>query len=82
MKGIVEFANPKKGFIAVMTENGDYSIVEVVDFYFPEIESVLYGQLESLGEGRLKCLDDGVEFDVFIQDIYSGLNNARKMVFS
>ncbi|AMX00403.1 hypothetical protein [Rummeliibacillus stabekisii] len=72
MKGIVEYANKKKGFIAVMTENDDYSIVEVIDSYVPEIGSTLYGELENLGAERLKCLDDGVEFDVIIQDIHSG----------
>ncbi|MEK4091736.1 hypothetical protein [Viridibacillus sp. FSL H8-0110] len=82
MKGVVEFANAKKGFVAVMTENHEYSIVEIVDFYFPEIGVTLYGELESLGGGRLKCLNDGAEFDVFIQDIHSGLTNAKRMLFS
>lgn len=81
MKGIVEFVNVNKGFVAVMTENHDYSIVEIVDSYFPEIEAIVYGNLENLGGETLKCIDDGVEFDVFIQDIHSNLNNAKSMLF-
>ncbi|WP_299514796.1 hypothetical protein [uncultured Rummeliibacillus sp.] len=82
MKGIVEFVNVNKGFVAVMTENHDYSIVEIVDSYVPEIEAIVYGNLENLGGETLKCIDDGVEFDVFIQDIHSNLNNAKRILFN
>lgn len=80
MRGIVEMTYPAKGVIAVKTENDEFSVVEVIDSYFPELGSIVSGPLEELGEETLKCLNDGIEFDVCIQDIHSSHLNAKQML--
>lgn len=80
MRGRVEMINQLKGFIAVKTENNDYSVVEVIDSYFPELGAIVLGALNGLGGETLRCLDNQIEFEVFIQEIYSDYTNAKRML--
>lgn len=82
MRGRVEMINSSKGFLAVKTENNEFSVVEVIDSYCPELGAVVSGPLEELGGETLKCLDDGMEFDVYIQDIHSNYSNAKRMLMA
>ncbi|QTB21567.1 hypothetical protein J1907_17735 [Lysinibacillus sphaericus] len=80
MRGRVEMINLSKGFIAVRTENDEFSVVEILDSYCPELGAILIGPLEELGGETLKCIDDSTEFDVYIQDIHSNYSNAKSML--
>lgn len=80
MRGRVEMINPTKGFIAIRTENDEFSVVEIVDSYCPELGAIVSGPLEELGGESLKCLDDSMKFDVYIQDIHSNYSNAKRML--
>ena len=82
VRGRVEMINPTKGFIAVKTENNEFSVVEVIDSYCPELGAIVSGKLEELGGEILKCLDDGMIFDVYIQDIHSSHSNAKQMLMA
>lgn len=80
MRGRIEMINPHKGFVAVRTESNEFSVVEIIDSYFPEIGAIVSVHLEELGGETLKCLDDGITFDVYIQDIHSTYANAKMML--
>lgn len=80
MRGRVEMINPTNNFIAIRTENEEFSVIEVLDSYCPELGAVILGALNELGEGTLKCLSDNTEFDAYIQDIHSNYLNAKRLL--
>ncbi|WP_019420170.1 hypothetical protein [Paenibacillus sp. OSY-SE] len=80
MKGIVAMINSKKGFLAVRTPSNEYSIVEVLEMELPELGDIISGNLESLGSETLVNLTQGIEIDVFIQEIYTNKASAIRIL--
>lgn len=77
VKGKVYMINPDKGWVAILTENNTFSIVEILEMTLPELGDIVQGDLESLGEETLYNINQQEEIDVFIQDIYADEKNAR-----
>lgn len=82
MKGKVTIINTAKGVIGVETENNEYSVIEILGSYCPELGDIVSGPLEELGGETLKCLSDGIKFDVYIQDIHASYSLAKQMIIN
>ena len=80
MKGTIELIGPKRVMVGVRTENDDYSVLELIGGYDPEIGDVLTGNLYSLGGETILNMTQDESWDVFIQDIYGSRNSAFKML--
>lgn len=80
MKGTIELIGPKRIMIGVRTENDDYSVLELLGGFDPEVGDILEGNLNSLGSERIINLTQRESCDVFIQDIYGSRNTALKIV--
>ncbi|TGL59508.1 hypothetical protein [Leptospira sarikeiensis] len=75
MKGIVEAISKINGFLAVKTEFGEYSIVEVLSGISIEVGDKISGNLESLG-GEDLLHESGEVFGGFIQDYHCDQQRA------
>lgn len=81
MKGQIRFINARKGFFGVCIEEGDYSVIELVDTCMIENGDIVSGNLHSLGSETLINITQNHSMSVFIQDIYSSERNAQAMVY-
>jgi len=70
MKGTIELISPHQGMISVRTETDEFSILELVGGYSPEIGDVIIGDLESLGGETVNNVTQGESWDVHIQAIH------------
>lgn len=69
MKGIVDCTNEQKGIVAVLTDDGDYSIVEPLGAGgFDLGDEVFWVEQLPLGEGVVRNLTRGGFCSVFFQD--------------
>jgi len=80
MKGTITTINHRTGFHAVLTEEGDITVFELVDAAQPEIGDAISGALDSLGSETLKNLSQGASFDVFIQDAHCSDSRAKHLL--
>ncbi|MBO8169332.1 MAG: hypothetical protein H0Z35_09145 [Thermoanaerobacteraceae bacterium] len=80
MKGTVAIINHKIGWIAVLTENNNFTIAEVLEYSLPELGDIISGNLESLGSETFYNNTKEEEFDVFVQDIYADFTQAKKQL--
>jgi hypothetical protein len=80
MKGTIEIISPRQAMVAVRTENGDFSILELLGGYNPELDDELSGQLENLGGEKVRNLTQKENWEVFIQDIYGSKETAKKLM--
>lgn len=80
MKGTIDLIGPTRIMIGVRTENNDYSVLELLGGYVPEVGDILKGNLDSLGGETIQNLTQNESWDVFIQDIYGSKNSALTML--
>ena len=80
MRGVIELINERQGMIAVRTEHDEYSVLELLGGYSPEIGDVISGNLENLGGESVKNITQGEAWDVFIQDIHGSKQTALTMI--
>lgn len=80
MRGTIEMINPKKGMIAVRTEDDEYSVLELLGGYSPEIGDILSGELENLGGEDVKNISQNEIWSVYIQDIHGTKSLAKRMI--
>jgi exosome complex RNA-binding protein Rrp4 len=80
MKGTIELIGPKQVMIGVRTENDDFSVLELLGGYSPEIGDVISGALDDLGSEEVENLTQMETWDVYIQDIYGSKDSAWKLV--
>lgn len=70
MQGTIKFINHKRGLVAVQTENGDFTVFELLGGYTVELGDVISGDLETHAGETLKNLTQDEEMDVFIEDYF------------
>jgi len=80
MRGTIKLINNKKGFIAVLTEEEEYSIIELQRDYSPEVDDVVSGDLEGLGGETIRNETQKQDWSVFIQDIHASRMMAIKEI--
>lgn len=68
------------GFIAVYTENEDYSVIELLGGYDIEMGHVLSGELESLGSEEIMNVSTQEPMDVIIQDCHASAQRAHNLL--
>ena len=66
--------------VGVRTENGTFSVLELVGGYSPEMGDVLSGALENLGGEEVLNITQGETWDVFIQSILESKDSAWELV--
>ncbi len=71
MKGKITKINSRKGFVAILTENNDYTVIEILGNYYLEVGDIIKGNLDSLGRESLYNVSQDEEIDVFVQEIYA-----------
>ena len=76
MKGTTELISPNEAMIGVRTENGGFSVLELIGGYSPNLGDVISGNLEQLGGEEVSNLTQGEKWDVFIQDILGSKESA------
>lgn len=79
MTGVVEMVSAANGFVAVRTENDEYSIVELLGADV-EVGDTVSGKLEHLGGEILVLQRTGERISVFIQDIHATAKGARRLL--
>lgn len=80
MKGVIELIGSRHVMIGVRTDNDDYSVLELLGSYEPEVGDVLSGALENLGGEKIMNITQGETWDVFIQDILGSKESACQLV--
>lgn len=69
MKGTVKFINEQRGMVAVLTEDGDYSIFELVSGDSVEVgDQVRWEDDTALGHEVLSNLSQRSKFEVYSQN--------------
>ncbi|MCE5249416.1 hypothetical protein LLG96_04265 [bacterium] len=81
MKGIIEFIDFNQALIAVRTEHDEFSLIELLGGYSPEIGDNLSGNLENLGGETLNNITQNEKWDVFIQDVHTSKKIASQMIY-
>ena len=72
MRATVALINHQRGMLGAVLENGDYSLIEILDTVFPELGDVLEcADFSSLGGETIRNMTQGLDVDVFLQDICS-----------
>jgi hypothetical protein len=80
MKGVIELIGPRQAMIGVRTEYEDFSVLELLGDYSPEIGDVISGALQNLGDEEVKNITQGEDWDVVIQDILGSKESAWRLV--
>ena len=80
MKGKVVMLNPQKELAAILTENDEYTSVEVLGDYNIDIGDVILGNLESLGSETYYNETKMERFNVFVQDINGNKKAALSII--
>jgi len=80
MKGTIELISPRQAMVAARTEHDEFSVLELLGGYSPEIGDVLSGNLEDLGRETVRNLTQKESWDVVIQDIHGSRQNASRMI--
>ena len=81
MKATVVFSNASKGFFAVITEDHDYTVIEITDSCDVDVGDVISGKLDSEGDNILKNLTKNESMSTYIQAVHSSERNARALVY-
>ena len=68
MRGTVEEINGRSGMVAVLTEGGDYSVLELLGDEVEEGDELVWSGDYPLGGESVKNLTQGVIMDVFFQN--------------
>lgn len=80
MRGTIKAINQDKGLIAVETNSGEYSVIELIGGYNVEIDDIISGVLESLGRKTVMNETQSEEIDVFIQHCHCSAQRVRQLM--
>lgn len=82
MKGIVDYINEQRGMVAVLTDDGDYSIIEILGSGgFDLGDEVSWAEHMPLGGGTVMNLTRGGSCSVFFQDHWVSKDRLSKALF-
>ena len=81
MKGTISEINFKANQVAVSTENGDFSIFELLSQSEVEVgDEVEWLENNPLGHGLIKNLNSNEEIEVFFQNHWVSKDNLHKQL--
>ena len=80
MNGTIELIGPRHGMIGVRTETDDYSVLELIGGYSPEMGDEIAGDLETHGGQEVQNITQGETWDVVIQQILGSKRSAWDLV--
>ena len=79
MQGSVIAVNPRKGFFAVLMDNG-ITVIELLGGYDVERDDVISGPLETHGSNTVRNVTQGKDMRVFIQGVWCTPQNAKQLM--
>ena len=69
MNGKVYQINPKRGMVAVLTENGDFTIIEIIGSYEIDIgDELTWKNATGLGSEHYRNITKNQIIEVFVQN--------------
>lgn len=81
MLGRVALVNPRRGMVAVLTEDGDYSIIEMLGDDPPEIgDTISWGDDTALGSETVENRTSGEAYDVYFQNHWVSAGQVRQQL--
>jgi hypothetical protein len=82
MKATVVLVNQTRGMVAAKTEDGEYSIFELLGGYDIEVGDVVSSQdFHSMGGGTYRNVTKNEDMDVYVQNVVGNIEQARRQVF-
>lgn len=79
MKGHVMDVNPRKGFVAIQTDDG-ITVMELLGGYDVDLEDIITGEFENHGGEIVHNLTKGEDMSVYIQSVHCTPNSARTLM--
>ena len=81
MEGKVIMINRSDNLIAVLTEEDEFTIFEILDIFCNiNLGDIVRGDLETLGRLTLYNESRQEDFEVYIEDIHGSENTARRLL--
>ncbi len=81
MTGQVALVNPRRGMVAVLTEEGAYSIIEMLGDDPPEIGDVIsWDDDTALGGETVRNRTQGEDYEVYFQNHHVTKGNLRQQL--
>ncbi len=81
MNGKVYQINPKKGMVAVLTENGDFTIIEIIGSYEIDIgDEMTWKNDTGLGSEQYRNITKNQVINVFVQNHCVSESQLRKTI--
>ena len=81
MNGKIFEINPKRGMVAVQTDNGDFSVFELLSEEDIEIGDPVHWRNDTgMGSETLTNLRSGQRFEVYFQNHWVSKSNLRKQL--
>lgn len=82
MKATVVLVNQNRGMVAAKTEDGEYSIFELLGGYDVEVGDVVSSRdFYSMGGETYRNVTKNEDMSVYVQNVVGGIEQARRQVF-
>jgi len=82
MNGKVYQINPNRGMVAVLTENGDFTIIEIIGAYEIDIgDELTWKNDTALGSEQYRNITKKQDIEVFVQNHSVNKNQLRQQLF-
>lgn len=80
-QGRIAVLNHNRGMYAVQLSDGNYAVFELLDSNELSAGDVISGALDEHGGCTLRNLTEDEEFEAFVEQIGTGLEQAKKGAF-
>jgi len=80
MVGVVKMVNSVSGMVAVETENGDFTIFQLMGDYDVEIDDEIQGELDAPGDEAFRNLTKFQMIEVFVAECNAGRDAALRRI--
>lgn len=80
MKGEVMHINQQRGMVAVLTDDGDYSIIELLGEDVEVGDALRWNGDDPLGGETIRNLTQGMAMEVFFQNHYVSKTDLRQQL--
>lgn len=82
MKATVVLVNQNRGMVAAQTEDGQYSIFELLGSYDIDVGDVVSSSdFNSMGGETYRNITKREDMDVYVQNLVGSIEQARRQVF-